>query len=325
MRLHLVLQEGKAVCWAHFATICCMNRDQPALSVIKTLCYSSLWAGGDVIENILANEARFVGTIEAGSEHSIMQWNLTGLHGATLAQELINVWGPAGVKCAFVDVLHSQTGALLVQSCHRWRRYREDVKVRRNVAHMSTFWQSLTNDCSNTYTFFESPQGPRFPTIHPVWWSWPTLGTLFPQELPDNVGRKKSSFIGPHTHSRPSSRLWRSSATVVQKLLPQVIYSFSDSILHHPCFCHADRGTLGDTQEWLKRDRLLQGEITFAQIGVPPAFAGRWDNRCIPIWTKSLLLASHKCQNRVPVFSFITCRLTLKQTCAQSLFKDKKI
>lgn len=36
-----------------------------------------------------------------------MQWNLTGLCGAIWAEELINVWRPAGVICTFVDVLNS--------------------------------------------------------------------------------------------------------------------------------------------------------------------------------------------------------------------------
>lgn len=66
----------------------------------KSHCYSGLLAEGAVIESILANKQRFIGTIEVGTVHRIMQWNLTGLHGATWAEELINVWGPAGEICA---------------------------------------------------------------------------------------------------------------------------------------------------------------------------------------------------------------------------------
>lgn len=100
--------------WAHFATICCMSRDQLVLSMMKSHCYSGLWAEGAVIENILANKQRFIGTIEAGAQHRIMQWNLTGLRGATWDEELINVWRPPGVICTFVDVLGSHTEALIV-------------------------------------------------------------------------------------------------------------------------------------------------------------------------------------------------------------------
>ena len=82
----------------------------------KTHCYSGLLAVGAVIENILANKQRFIGTMEAGSEQRIMQWNLTGLRGATWAEELINVWGPGGIICAFVNVLNTHTKALIVLS-----------------------------------------------------------------------------------------------------------------------------------------------------------------------------------------------------------------
>lgn len=128
--------------WAHFATICCMSRDQPVLSMMKSHCYSGLWAEGAVIENILANKQRFIGTIEAGTEHRIMQWNLTGLCGATWAEELINVWGPAGVICTFVDVLGSHTEALIVLNIeqmfsstarHRRTKFWRDITVRMSV------------------------------------------------------------------------------------------------------------------------------------------------------------------------------------------------
>lgn len=56
---------------------------------------------GTVIENILPNKQSFTSAAEAGTELRIMQWNLTGLRGATWAEELINVWGPAGVICTF--------------------------------------------------------------------------------------------------------------------------------------------------------------------------------------------------------------------------------
>lgn len=54
-----------------------------------------------MIDKILPIKQSFIGTVEAVTELRIMQWNLTGLRGATRAEELINVWGPAGVVCGF--------------------------------------------------------------------------------------------------------------------------------------------------------------------------------------------------------------------------------
>lgn len=107
----------EAVVWAYSATICCISRDQPVRSIMKNHCYSGLRAEGAVIEHILANKQRFIGTIEAGTEHRIMQWNVTGLCGATRAEELINVWGPAGVICTFC-----RRSRLTYQSSHCTKR-----------------------------------------------------------------------------------------------------------------------------------------------------------------------------------------------------------
>lgn len=229
-----------------------------------------------------------------------MQWNLTGLRGATLAEELINVWGPAGVKCAFADILDSQTGALAVPTVQQ--KYCQDIQIKMNVTNM-THWQAHRNDGSNT--FGVTTKVPDFPWFT-VCGNADLSFELFPPKLPDNV-MKRSSLICPHSNL-PLALICHSSATP----LPQVIYSVSNWILHLPGFCHADRRTLGDTQRWLQRDRHSWSEITFARIGVSPAFAGIWDNWCVPSWTKSFLLTSNKCQNRVWMLNFVYLQLTLK-------------
>lgn len=171
-RLHWVHHEGKAVCWAHFATICCMKRDQPVLSVMKSLCYSGLWAEGAVIENILANKQRFIGTIEAGSEHRIMQWNLTGLRGATLAEELMNVWGPAGVTC-FCRRSWLTNWSSCTNRTSLPRVTCEDIKTKMNVPNMNTdrrIWRRQHLHFSSRCKL------PDFPWFS-VWWYWPALRT----------------------------------------------------------------------------------------------------------------------------------------------------
>ena len=154
----------KAFVWAHFATICCMSRDQPVLSMMKSHCYSGLWAEGAVIENILANKQRFIGTIEARTERRIMQWNLTGLCGATWAEELINVWGPAGVICTFVDVLGSHTGALIelnIEQMFSW-----------SARHLCTnHWRDIPVEMSVTVIFTSDINHPTSmpPVILSLW------------------------------------------------------------------------------------------------------------------------------------------------------------
>lgn len=75
-----------------------MNRSFPR----RKSCYSDSWAEGAVMDNVLARKQGFSGTIDAGTDHRIMQWNLTGLRGATWDEELINVWGANGVICTLL-------------------------------------------------------------------------------------------------------------------------------------------------------------------------------------------------------------------------------
>lgn len=134
-------------------TVWTLCRNQAVLSMMKSNCYSGLWAGGAVMENILANKQSFIGTIEAGTKHRIMQWNLTGLFGATWAEELINVWGPAGETYTVVDVLSSHTVALNVLNTkltllHIVYRHAK-IKKKKNTWLPFTLHPSYTHTCTH--------------------------------------------------------------------------------------------------------------------------------------------------------------------------------
>lgn len=203
-----------------------------------------------MIENILANKQRYIGTMEAGSEPRIMQWNLTGLNGATWAEELINVWGPGGIICAFVNVLSSHTKALIVLSVQqmfssyqpvytimgRHRSPNGGYSHFSNTIHAHTDSQIYTAAAMPTFCLFE--EGRCFPKILCWWYSWPALVTISSTTAWECYKERQSDWPSCPLLSNnfPPAVICCHGA----KLLPQVIYSFSCWLLHHLCSCHAD-------------------------------------------------------------------------------------
>lgn len=242
----------KTVVWSHFATVCCKSRNQAVLSMMKKHCYSGLRAEGVAIENILANKQRFIGTIEAGAVHGIMQWNLTGLCRATRSEELINVWGSAGVICTLVDVPGTHAEAVILNTepalsrttCHLCTKHQRDITAEMRAA-------VTANTCVDSHIYRCLNPPPRA-----SWSSWsagslaPRDGLLvvkndlplllFPPQLPVNI-MKKGSLIGPHARCHSPTTLRLSSAATTAKLLPRVIYSVSGRLLYHPGSHRADR------------------------------------------------------------------------------------
>lgn len=202
--------------------------------MIKSHCYSGLWAEGAVIENILANKQRFTGTIEAETERRIMQWNLTGLHGATRAEELINVWGAAGIMCAFVDVLGSHDEAPSALN-------RANVPVV-SPAHNILEIHYRSDECcchcvfappiEMTHTFGVSPrEAPSFLSYStPVGVIMTCPCNNFLHQLSANI-IKKGSLTGPHAHCHPPTTLRLSSAATLQNLSQWFIIFQADSCI----------------------------------------------------------------------------------------------
>lgn len=122
-------------------------------------CYFGLWAEGAQIGNILANKQGFIGTTDPRTEHRIMQWNLTGLCGATWAEELINVWGPVGVICTFVDIVSSQNWS---SHCSKHR-----AKVLLNTNTLCTKdWGAFTDRMNGSVIFAFAPLACTLNTQH---------------------------------------------------------------------------------------------------------------------------------------------------------------
>lgn len=193
-----------------------------------------------------------------------MQWNLTGLCGATWAEELINVWGPAGVMCTFVDIRGSHTGALIVLNIEQmllWtarhlrtkalkRHYRRNERRRhfrpRSTTHTHTHWQS------------DPPSTPPViqlvcPRALPALWWWTASGKTnlplqpFPPQLPGNI-IKRGSLSGPRARCLAPTPLRLSSAATLQSCFHNWFIPLSGWLLHHPLLSSCRREI--HTDDW---------------------------------------------------------------------------
>lgn len=175
-----------------------------------------------------------------------MQWNLTGLHGATWAEELINVWGPAGEICARL----CRRSQLTYWSSH-CNKYRENVFFNSKWLE----WYYNQKECFHhffllAHTLIVKPKQLGWHLSVPVC-SLLTKETLLvvimtcPQFLPQLPGNmiKKDSLIGPSCPLPSSNCPPAVICCHTAKLLPWVIYSFPGWLLHHPCSHHADKQT----------------------------------------------------------------------------------
>lgn len=249
---------------------------------MKRHCYSASWAEGEVIENILANKQRFIGTTEAGTEHRIMHWNLTGLCGAIWAEELINVWGPAGVICTFVDILDSHTVALIVLNIeqklisptrHLWTNYWRNVTVKMNVTVIVSFI-TLTHLIYPAHIHSDYQTAPGTPPV--IQLLWPFVAPAF---VWWTTGGERNLPLQPCAPQLPANIIKKAAgvAPVLTAILqlpsgchllpPCKTLSTSDLFLFRLTSASplplSDRQTgLRDTQRWLERNRRIQTKMT---------------------------------------------------------------
>ena len=223
-----------------------------------------------------------------------MQWNLTGLCGATRAEELINVWGPAGVICTFVDIRGSRTGALVVLNIEQmllWtarhlrtkapkRHYRRNERCHH---FHSSFHYTHTHTHTHTHWQSDPPSTPPViqsvcPHVLPAFWWWTASGRTnlplqpFPPQLPGNI-IKRGRLSGPRARCLAPTPLRLSSAATLQSCFHKWFIPLSGWLLHHPphplCSRHADERY---TQMTWRGTSPAQNKTTYSQNGASAAF-----------------------------------------------------
>lgn len=164
-----------------------------------------------------------------------MQWNLTGLHGATWAEELINVWGPAGEICARL----CQRSQLTCWSSHffHWNLLERHYNQKECLSRFSLLAHTMTVRCKQ-----HLPVSVWSPLTKETRLVVIMTCPQFPLQLPGNM-IKKDSLIGPSCLLPSSNCPPAVICCHTAKLPPWVIYSFPGWLLHHPCTHHADKQT----------------------------------------------------------------------------------